>query len=77
MPSLALLGYPPGARLLILNADDYGMCPAVNQAIQEALLAGLLRSATLMAPAPAAAQAMAFLAAHRPLQAAWRAAHFS
>jgi hypothetical protein len=28
-----LLGYPADARLLIVNADDFGMCHAVNQAI--------------------------------------------
>jgi len=28
-----LLGYPDDARLLIFNADDFGMCHAVNKAI--------------------------------------------
>ena len=47
-----LLGYPADARLLILNADDFGMCHAVNQAIMSALAAGVVRSATVMAPVP-------------------------
>jgi hypothetical protein len=28
-----LLGTPADARLLIINADDFGMCHAVNDAI--------------------------------------------
>ncbi len=36
-----LLGYPPDARLLILNADDLGMYQAIN----EAALAHTLRKA--------------------------------
>jgi predicted glycoside hydrolase/deacetylase ChbG (UPF0249 family) len=58
------LGYPAGARLLIINADDFGMCHAVNTAIMRALLEGAVRSTTLMVPCPWAAQAMQFLAAH-------------
>ena len=32
-----LLGYPADARLLILNADDFGMSAPVNQAVVSAL----------------------------------------
>ncbi len=56
-----LLGYPPDARLLILNADDFGMCHAVNEAIQRVLRYGLVRSTTLMVPCPWALHAMHFL----------------
>lgn len=57
-----LLGYPVDARLLIVNADDLGMCHAVNEAIFRAFEGGLLRSATLMVPCPWAMHAMRFLA---------------
>ena len=40
--STRLLGYPPDARLLILNADDFGMCNATNEAIMRALRSGLV-----------------------------------
>ena len=59
-----LLGYPADARLLIVNADDFGMCHAVNTAVINALPAGILRSTTLMVPCPWALQAMHFLADH-------------
>jgi len=59
-----LLGYPPDARLLILNADDFGMCNSVNVAIMGTLQAGLVRSTTLMIPCPWAQHAMRFLADH-------------
>ncbi|MBP6786118.1 MAG: polysaccharide deacetylase family protein [Candidatus Promineofilum sp.] len=58
-----LLGYPADARLLIINADDFGMCHAVNQAIMGALDEGVVRSATVMTPCPWAWHAMRFLAA--------------
>ncbi len=59
-----LLGYPVDARLLIINADDFGMCHAVNEAIFRALKKGVLRSTTLMVPCPWALHAMHFLADH-------------
>lgn len=59
-----LLGYPDDARLLIINADDFGMCHAVNAAVIRALEKGLLRSATLMVPCPWALHALHFLADH-------------
>ena len=59
-----LLGYPVDARLLIINADDFGMCHAINEAIFRALELGVLRSTTLMVPCPWALHAMHFLADH-------------
>ena len=65
-PSLTnrLLGYPDDARLLIINADDFGMCHAVNAAVMRALQEGIVRSTTLMTPCPWARHAMRFLAEH-------------
>lgn len=43
---------------LIVNADDFGLTPGVNRAIAELHQAGLLTSTTLMARAPATAEAV-------------------
>ena len=59
-----LLGYPADARLLIINADDFGMCHSVNEAIIAALITGVVRSTTLMVPCPWALHAMRFLSDH-------------
>jgi predicted glycoside hydrolase/deacetylase ChbG (UPF0249 family) len=59
-----LLGYPGDARLLIINADDFGMCHAVNQASIGTLKEGVVRSTTLMVPCPWALHAMHFLTDH-------------
>ena len=59
-----LLGYPVDARLLIINADDFGMCHAINEAIFRALKKGMLRSTTLMVPCPWALHALHFLTDH-------------
>jgi predicted glycoside hydrolase/deacetylase ChbG (UPF0249 family) len=59
-----LLGYPANARLLIVNADDFGMCHSVNEAIFRALGEDVLRSTTIMVPCPWALHAMHFLAEH-------------
>jgi len=59
-----LLGYPADARLLIINADDFGMCNSINQAIMDTLREGLVRSTTLMVPCPWALHAMHYLAGH-------------
>jgi predicted glycoside hydrolase/deacetylase ChbG (UPF0249 family) len=60
-----LLGYPADARLLIINADDFGMCNSVNEAVFLALKQGVLRSTTLMVPCPWVLHAIHFLADHR------------
>ena len=56
-----LLGYPDDARLLIINADDFGMCHAVNEAILHGFTEGIVSSTTLMAPCPWAPHAMQLL----------------
>src|SRR5690554_1928848 len=55
------LGYPADARLLIINADDFGMCHATNAAIWRALTEGVACSTTLMVPCPWALHAMRLL----------------
>ncbi len=62
-----LLGYPADARLLIVNADDFGMCHAVNEAVFRVLEHGIVRSTTLMVPCPWSLHAMRFLADHPQL----------
>lgn len=56
-----LLGYPDDARLLLVNADDFGMCHAINEAIFLTLKQGLVRSTSLMVPCPWALHAMHLL----------------
>jgi len=46
---------------LIINADDFGMCHAVNSAIYRALTEGVVQSTTLMVPCPWALHAMHLL----------------
>lgn len=60
----ALLGYPPDARLLILNADDFGMYHAVNAAILRAFTDGVLSSTTVMVPCPWGRHALQMLKDH-------------
>jgi predicted glycoside hydrolase/deacetylase ChbG (UPF0249 family) len=45
-------------KRLIVNADDFGMAPEVNEAVERANRHGVLRSASLMVGAPAAADAI-------------------
>lgn len=45
-------------KRLILNADDFGIAPEVNEAVERAHRAGVLRSASLMVGASAAADAI-------------------
>jgi predicted glycoside hydrolase/deacetylase ChbG (UPF0249 family) len=61
------LGLAPGARAIILNADDFGMCHAANTAIVELLDAGRIDSTTLMVPCSWAPEALSFAAARTDL----------
>jgi predicted glycoside hydrolase/deacetylase ChbG (UPF0249 family) len=60
-PSTRLLGYPDDARLLIINADDLGMCHSINEAIFRSLKEGVVQSTSLMVPCPWALHAMNWL----------------
>lgn len=52
------------AKYLIVNADDYGMCNAANEAVEELFLGGWLKSATIMMPCPGAEHAVQFSIDH-------------
>ncbi|MDZ7373382.1 MAG: polysaccharide deacetylase family protein [candidate division KSB1 bacterium] len=62
-----MLGHPPGTRLLIVNADDFGMCHAENVATMELLLGGHISSATAMPPCPWFLEAARFAREHPEL----------
>ncbi len=59
-----LLGYPDDARLLIINADDFGRAHACNAGILRSLTEGVVSSTTLMVPCPWALHAMQMLSDH-------------
>ena len=61
------LGYPADARMLIINADDFGMCHAVDAAIFAAMTDGVVTSTTVMPPCPWAPHAMRLLAENHGL----------
>jgi len=52
-------GPASGRRRLIVNADDFGRSPSINQAVIRAHREGILTTASLMVNEPAAAEAVA------------------
>lgn len=77
--TLARLGYGPQMRLIILHADDLGMCLAHNQAFFEHAANGFSLCGSIMAPCPwvtqmvrvARADARLDLGVHLTLNAEW------
>jgi chitin disaccharide deacetylase len=59
-----LLGYTADARLLIVNADDFGLYQAINEAFLRTLKEGVVRSTTVMTPCPGARRALQLLKEH-------------
>jgi hypothetical protein len=47
------LGYPAGSKVIMLHADDAGMCTEANIATTQNLLEGYIQSAAAMPPCPA------------------------
>lgn len=52
------------AKYLLLNADDYGLCKASNDAVEELFENGKIKSATIMMPCPGAEHAVQFSIDH-------------
>ncbi|MBT3287025.1 MAG: ChbG/HpnK family deacetylase [Victivallales bacterium] len=64
-PPLAVrLGYRETDKLLIVNADDGGMCDSANQAVWQGMQEGMISSCTLMVPCPSFPAAAEFAKAH-------------
>lgn len=55
------LGYPADARLLLVNADDFGMYQDINDAVVRAFREGIVQSTSLMIPCPGAPRAIQLL----------------
>ncbi len=80
-PLLERLGYPADARLVILHADDVGMCHGSNVAFLDCFGAGMLKTGSVMLPCPwsqeilqaAAANPAIDLGVHITLNAEWHA----
>lgn len=51
-------------KLLVINADDFGLDPAVNAAVARAHTEGILTSASLMVTAPHVTEAVEFARGH-------------
>ncbi|WP_447003418.1 ChbG/HpnK family deacetylase [Saccharothrix isguenensis] len=62
--SSELLGYPPDARVLIVNCDDLGMHEDIDVAVVESIEAGIARSCSLMTAGPSAQHAVGLLRRH-------------
>lgn len=63
-PALKKLGFGATDRVVIIHADDIGMCQATLPAYAELLEFGLLSSAAVMVPCPWFAHVAAFCADH-------------
>lgn len=51
-------------KYLIINCDDFGLCPATNMAVIKAYNEGIATSATMMMPTPGIDEAIAYLKSH-------------
>lgn len=61
---LQQLGFQPTDRVLILHADDLGMCHAHNTAFADVVAAGIARCGSVMVPTPWFPEIAAYARAH-------------
>jgi len=79
-PFLARLGFQPDDRVIILHADDLGMCHAVNAAFMDIAAVAPVASGSVMIPCPWVSELAAFAKAqpkvdigvHITLTSEWR-----
>lgn len=60
-PAPEILGLSPDARVLLINADDLGMHPAINRGILAALDHGIVGSTSVMTTCPGSRDAVEIL----------------
>ena len=58
------LGFPPGKKVVILHADDIGMCPEANVSARKYLENDHIQSCAVMMPCPAAREFIDWASAH-------------
>ncbi len=58
------LGWPTGKKVIILHADDIGMCPEANTAAKQLLEAEDIQSAAVMIPCPNAEEFIIYARNH-------------
>ncbi len=58
------LNYAPDARILIINADDFGMCHDQNEGVIQGLTHGLFTSSTILVTCPWFEEAADFACRH-------------
>lgn len=56
-----LAGYPPEARLLIINADDFGLCSSTNHAVENLFENGHINSVSMFANSDGFEEAVSIL----------------
>jgi predicted glycoside hydrolase/deacetylase ChbG (UPF0249 family) len=62
-----MLGFAPEDRIVIINADDVGLCRSENRATFDAFKGGLITSGTVMVPCPQSSEAFDAYAANPDL----------
>ncbi|HEX4964111.1 MAG TPA: polysaccharide deacetylase family protein [Thermoanaerobaculia bacterium] len=63
-PALKALGFAPGDRVMVLHADDVGMCEPTLLAFAELAAAGTVTAGSVMVPCPGFAATAAYCREH-------------